>query len=134
MLQRRLTRHGFVVTTAESGEEGFETATSTDFDLILMDLLMEGWSGLETLRQLKAMPATRDVPVIILSAVDDLDQMVESVLAGADDYLISPIRPILLLARIGASLEMVRLRRRIARQLRIFISSPCAFMLLPSRP
>ncbi len=124
LLERRLTRHGFGVTTADSGEAGYEMACNTDFDLVIMELLMDGWSGLETLRQLKATPETKDLPVIILSAVDDLDQMVECVLAGADDYLISPIRPVLLLARIGASLEKVRLRRRFTRQLRIFISSP----------
>jgi CheY-like chemotaxis protein len=121
---RRLSRHGFAVTTAARGEDALAHAQTGDVDLILMDLLLDGLSGLETLRQLKASSATRDTPVIILSAVDDLDRMVECVLAGAEDYLISPIRPVLLLARIAASLEMVQLRRRMARQLRIFISSP----------
>ena len=124
LLERRLARYGFDVTTADSGQLGYEMATVAAPDLIIMELLMEGWSGLDTLRRLKATPETKDLPVIILSAIDDLDQMVECVLAGADDYLISPIRPVLLLARIGASLEKVRLRQRFTRQLRIFISSP----------
>jgi CheY-like chemotaxis protein len=121
---RRLSRHGFAVAAAASGQEALAHAQTGTVDLILMDLLLDGLSGLETLKRLKASSVTRDTPVIILSAVDDLDQMVECVLAGAEDYLISPIRPILLLARIAASLEMVQLRRRMARQLRIFISSP----------
>jgi CheY-like chemotaxis protein len=124
LLHRRLSGYGFDVVSAENGEVAYKMAVASTFDLIIMDSVMEGWSGLDTLRRLKATTKTRDIPVIILSAMDDLDQMVESVLAGADDYLISPIRPVLLLARIGASLEKVRLRRRFTRQLRIFISSP----------
>lgn len=124
LLQRRLTGYGFEVVTAASGEEAFELASDSSFDLIITDVVLEGWSGLETLHRLKNEPSTKDIPVLILSAVDDLDQMVDAVLAGADDYLISPIRPVLLLARIDASLEKVRLRRQFTRQLRIFISSP----------
>ena len=124
LLQRRMTRLGYDITPAEGGQAAYEAAQTGEFDLILMELMMEGWSGLETLHRLKGDTGTKAVPVIILSAVDDLDQMVACVLAGADDYLIRPIRPILLQARIGASLEKIRLRQRFTRQLRIFISSP----------
>jgi CheY-like chemotaxis protein len=124
LLQRRLTRHGFTVSLADSGEAAFDAALHTGFDLILMELMLDGWSGLDTVRRLKSDPSTKEIPVIMLSTMDDLDQMVACVLAGADDYLISPMRPTLLQTRIGASLEKVRLRRRFTRQLRIFISSP----------
>ena len=124
LLRRRMERLGFEITLADGGQAAYEAVKSGDLDLVLMELMMDGSSGLETLRRLKGDAATKGVPVIMLSAVDDLDQMVACVLAGADDYLISPIRPILLQARIGASLEKVRLRRRFTRQLRIFISSP----------
>jgi CheY-like chemotaxis protein len=124
MRRRRLTRHGFSVDTVATGDEALERVSGGGVDLVLMDVVLDEMSGLDTLRALKSSPGGQDVPVIVLSAVDDLDQMVECVLAGAEDYLISPIRPILLLARIGAALEMVQLRRRMARQLRIFISSP----------
>lgn len=124
LLQRRMTRLGFDVSTADGGEAAIEAARTHEFDLILMELVMDSMSGLEALHRLKADPATKELPVLMLSTVDDLDQMVECVLAGADDYLISPIRPILLQARIGASLEKIRLRRRYTRQLRVFISSP----------
>ena len=124
LLERRLTRYGFTIVTVAGGEAALEAARDRELDLILMELVMDGWSGLETICRLKDDHATKDVPVIILSTVDDLDQMVACVLAGADDYLISPIRPVLLQARIGASLEKMRLRQHLARQLRIFISSP----------
>ncbi|MGI9622419.1 MAG: response regulator [Acidimicrobiales bacterium] len=124
LLQRRMTKLGFEIGTAAGGEAALQAVQTQEFDLVLMELMMDGVSGLEVLRRLKDDPATRELPVIMLSTVDDLDQMVECVLAGADDYLISPIRPILLQARIGASLEKIRLRRRFTRQLRVFISSP----------
>jgi DNA-binding response OmpR family regulator len=124
LLQRRMAKLGFDVASVAGGEAAYAAARTGDFDLILTELVMDGMSGLETLLALKADVETKQLPVIILSTVDDLDVMVECVLAGADDYLISPIRPILLQARIGASLERIRLRRRFTRQLRIFISSP----------
>lgn len=124
LLERRLTRDGFEVFLAADGNAAIAATRSGSFDLILLDLMMEGMSGLETLEALKANPQTADTPVVMLSAGDDLDPMVACILAGADDYLTKPIHPILLRARIGASLEKVRLRRRLTRQLKIFISSP----------
>jgi CheY-like chemotaxis protein len=124
LLQRRLTRDGFEVSLADNGQAALDAVKESDFDLIVLDLMMEGLSGLETLHQLKALPQTAATPVVMLSAGDDLDPMVACILAGADDYLTKPIHPVLLRARIGASLEKVRLRERLTRQLRIFISSP----------
>jgi CheY-like chemotaxis protein len=124
LLVRRLERRGFSVTGVGSGEEGWDLAAAGHHDLVLMDLMFEDQRGMETLERLTTSPQTRAVPVIIVSAVDDPDRMVEAVVLGAEDYLVSPIRPVLLMARIGAALEMVRLRRQMARQLRIFISSP----------
>lgn len=124
LLERRLTRCGFEVTLASGAEGAIELVELGGVDLILLDLVMEEESGLETLRRLKSDPKTRGVPVIMLSAMDDLEPMVACVLAGADDYILKPIHPVLLRARIGASLEKVRLRQKFARQMRIFISSP----------
>jgi hypothetical protein len=94
------------------------------FDLILLDLMMPGLSGLETLERLKASPRLRTIPVIMLSAADDVDTMVDCILQGAEDYIFKPFNPILLQARISACLEKVRLRQNISRQFRVFISSP----------
>jgi DNA-binding response OmpR family regulator len=124
LLDRRLTRDGFDVTLASSGQGALDAIERQAYDLILLDLLMDGLSGLETLQRLKANPNTAGTPVVMLSAGDDLDPMVACILAGADDYLTKPIHPVLLRARLGASLEKVRLRQKFTRQLKIFISSP----------
>lgn len=123
LLRRRLGRHRYSVTQVDSGDAAVALVDSGDFDLVLMDIDDDA-VGLDDLRRLKSGSSTRDVPVLVLSAADDVDRMVDCVIAGADDYLLAPIRPVLLLARIGAALEQVRLRRRFTRQLRVFISSP----------
>ena len=76
---------------------------------MLLDLMMPGMSGFEVLCRLKADPATRHVPVIMISALDELDSTVRCIEAGAEDYLPKPFNPVLLRARIGASLEKKRL-------------------------
>jgi CheY-like chemotaxis protein len=124
LLARRLTRSGYAMTVAESGEAALAILVNRRFDLILLDLMMPGLSGLETLERLKASPRLRTIPVIMLSAADDIDTMVDCILHGAEDYVFKPFNPILLKARISACLEKVRLRRNVARQFRVFISSP----------
>ena len=124
LISRRLTRYGYETTVAESGEAALALVATTPFDAILLDVLMPGLSGIETLERLKLDPKTRSVPVIMLSAADNMDMMVQCVLKGADDYLFKPFNPILLRARIGAALEKVRLRQQFARRIKVFISSP----------
>ena len=82
------------------------------FDLILLDLIMPEMSGFEVLRRLKAAEHTSHIPVIVISALDELDSVVRCIEAGAEDYLTKPFNPILLRARIGASLEKKWLRDR----------------------
>lgn len=124
LLARRLTRIGYSARRVESGEEALDLLASQRFDLILLDLMMPGLSGLETLQKLKLCPRLRTIPVLMLSAADDIGTMVDCILSGAEDYLFKPFNPILLQARISACLEKVRLRQNISRQFRIFISSP----------
>jgi len=81
-------------------------------------------SGLETLEVIQNSARLRTIPVIMLSAADDSELMVQCILHGAEDYVAKPFNPILLTARINACLEKVRLRQNVARQLRVFISSP----------
>jgi adenylate cyclase len=83
-----------------------------EFDLILLDLIMPEMSGFEVLRRLKAAAHTNHIPVIVISALDELDSTVRCIEAGAEDYLAKPFNPILLRARIGASLERKWLRDR----------------------
>ena len=109
LLSRRLVREGYYVTTAENGAAALALTAAEDFDLVLLDLMMPGMSGFEVLRRLKADAGTRHVPVIMISALDELDSAVRCIEAGADDYLPKPFNPVLLRARIGASLEKKRL-------------------------
>jgi CheY-like chemotaxis protein len=86
--------------------------------------MMPEMSGLETLQAMKENASMRATPVIMLSASDASDIMVRCILSGAEDYIAKPFNPILLLARINAALEKIRLRRNAARQIKVFISSP----------
>ena len=112
VLERRLAREGHHVATAANGAAALELMGGETFDLILLDLIMPEMSGFEVLRRLKAAAHTRDVPVIVISALDEVDSVVRCIEAGAEDYLTKPFNPILLRARIGASLERKRLRDR----------------------
>jgi class 3 adenylate cyclase len=76
-----------------------------EFDLILLDLILPEMSGFEVLRRLKAAEQTNDIPVIVISALDELDSVVRCIEAGAEDYLSKPVNPVLLQARVRASLE-----------------------------
>jgi len=83
--------------------------TADSFDLVLLDLVMPGMSGFEVLCRLKAEARSRHIPVIMISALDELDSTVRCIEAGAEDYLPKPFNPVLLRARISASLEKKRL-------------------------
>jgi adenylate cyclase len=109
LLSRRLVREGYYVTAAENGAAALALTAAEDFDLVLLDLMMPGMSGFEVLCRLKADAGTRHVPVIMISALDELDSTVRCIEAGAEDYLPKPFNPVLLRARIGASLEKKRL-------------------------
>jgi CheY-like chemotaxis protein len=109
LLSRRLVREGYRVMAAESGAAALALTVAEDFDFVLLDLIMPGMSGFEVLCRLKAGAGTRHVPVIMISALDELDSTVRCIEAGAEDYLPKPFNLILLRARIGASLEKKRL-------------------------
>lgn len=124
LISRRLTPHGYSVTSVGSGDEALALLADSLFDLILLDYSMPGMSGIEVLKALKGNARLMNVPVIMLSATDDTNQVVKCILKGAEDYLFKPFNPILLRARVAASLEKHRLRRRSSRRLTVFVSSP----------
>jgi adenylate cyclase len=109
LLARRLVREGYRVTAAGSGVSALALTAADRFDLVLLDLMMPGMSGFEVLCRLKADTSTRHIPVIMISALDELDSTVRCIGAGAEDYLPKAFNPVLLRARIGASLEKKRL-------------------------
>jgi class 3 adenylate cyclase len=112
LLKRRLERQGHFVTLAENGIAALALVREAAFDLILLDLLMPDISGFDVLLTLKGDSSLRDIPVIMISALNELDSIVRCIEAGADDYLAKPFDPVLLRARIGASLEKKHLRDR----------------------
>jgi adenylate cyclase len=112
VLERRLAREGHQIASATNGASALELVTAQEFDLILLDLIMPEMSGFEVLRRLKATEQTSHIPVIVISALDEIDSVVRCIEAGAEDYLTKPFNPTLLRARIGASLEKKWLRDR----------------------
>ena len=112
LVARRLERDGHDVAVAESGPVAIRMARSERFDLLLLDLMMPGMNGLEVLDRLRGLPETRTLPVIVISALDNVDTAVRCIAAGADDFLAKPLNEVLLRARIGSSLERKFLRDR----------------------
>ena len=112
LLTRRLSREGHLVDEAEDGRAALHRVAAERFDLVLLDLMMPGMNGFEVLCRMKADPSLRDVPVIMISALDEIDSIVRCIEAGAEDYLPKPFNPVLLRARINAALEKKRLRDR----------------------
>lgn len=110
ILARRLQHQGHHVATAEDGVRALEMVAGEPFDLVLLDILMPGLDGYEVLARMKGDEALRHVPVIMISALDELESVVRCIEMGAEDYLPKPFNPVLLKARIGASLEKKRLR------------------------
>ena len=118
MLARRLRRHGYEVLTAAGGRVALASLATAPVDLVLLDVMMPDLDGYAVLQQLKADPARRDIPVVMISALDELDSVVRCIELGADDYLAKPFDPVLLQARIGACLEKKRLHDLDARHRR----------------
>jgi phosphoserine phosphatase RsbU/P len=110
-LTRRLTREGYTnLTTATNGREALDLIQSKPFDLILLDIMMPDMNGYEVLERMKAGAELRNIPVIMISALSEIDSVVRCIELGAVDYLPKPFNPTLLRARVGASLEKKRLR------------------------
>jgi adenylate cyclase len=112
LLSRRLSRDGHSVSLANGGFAALEILAKSDFDLVLLDLMMPDINGFEVLRRLKDDPAVQHIPVIMISALDEIDSIVRCIQAGAEDYISKPFDSVLLGARIDASLERKRLRDR----------------------
>lgn len=112
LLARRLQRQGHVVEMAENGQEALDKVGVGAWDLVLLDVMMPVLDGIGALTAIKGNAATRHIPVIMISANTEMDTVVKCIELGADDYLSKPFDPVLLRARVGASLEKKRLRDR----------------------
>jgi two-component system cell cycle response regulator len=110
MLSRYITKLGYQATLVENGRQALEKLKGELFDLVLLDVQMPEMDGYQVLEQLKANPRLRDIPVIVISAVEELESVVKCIELGAQDYLPKPFNPVLLRARLTACLERKRLR------------------------
>ncbi len=110
LLSRYLAKLGYQATLVANGRQALERLQSEPYDLVLLDVEMPEMDGYQVLEQLKADPRLRDIPVIMISAVEELESVVRCIELGAQDYLPKPFNPVLLRARLSACLERKWLR------------------------
>ena len=110
LLTRNLELMGHRVTTAENGRVALEMLRREPFDLLVLDIEMPEMNGFQVLEQLAHDLQLRDLPVVVTSSLEGLDNVVRCIELGAEDYLTKPVNAVLLKARISASLEKKRLR------------------------
>jgi signal transduction histidine kinase len=110
ILRGYLERQGYDVTVSDDGQKCLQLLDEGDFALVLLDVVLPVLDGFQVLKQIKANPALRATPVILISALDESSSAVRCIQMGADDYLVKPFDPVLLIARIEASIEKKRLR------------------------
>jgi adenylate cyclase len=115
MLARRLIRQSYEVLSAAGGLAALETLAARSVDLVLLDVMMPDLDGYAVLQRMNGDPALRDIPVLMISALDEMESVVRCIQLGAEDYLPKPFDPVLLQARIGACLEKKRLHDQEAR-------------------
>ncbi|HEX3019220.1 MAG TPA: response regulator transcription factor [Chitinispirillaceae bacterium] len=105
LITHNLTREGFKVTVAGNGIEGINKIRQETFDCIVLDLMLPGIDGLEICRQLKKDPNTQHIPITMVTAKGEESDIVTGLELGADDYIIKPFSPRVLVARIRSILR-----------------------------
>ena len=119
LLVRRLEHHGLDVAKTTNSLETLDILRSGAFDLVLLDVMMPVLDGYSVLLQIKADPTLRHIPVLMISALDEMESVARCIEAGAEDYLPKPLNPTLLRARLNACLEKKNLRDVEQRHLRV---------------
>jgi CheY-like chemotaxis protein len=112
VLSRRVRSQGATVEVAASGREALEILRAGPFDVVLLDVRMPDMNGYQVLREMKSDTSLRDIPVVMISALNEVESTVRCIQLGAEDYLTKPFDPTLLRARLGACIEKKRLRDR----------------------
>ena len=112
MLSRRLQRQGHQTELAENGRQALEMLRDKPFDLVLLDIMMPEMDGYAVLARMKEEASLRNIPIIMISAITEMDSVVKCIEMGAEDYLPKPFNPTLLRARVSASLEKKRFREQ----------------------
>lgn len=130
LLSRGLEGDGHRVETAENGRQALEKLRSDSFDLVLLDIEMPEMNGYQVLELCLQDDELRNVPIIMTSSLDEIASVVKCVELGAEDYLNKPVNPVLLRARVNASLEKKRLRDQQRKLIRTFATKEVAEELL----
>ncbi len=130
LLARGLEGDGHKVETAENGKQALDKLRRDAFDLVLLDIEMPVMNGYQVLETCLQDSELRDIPIIMTSSLDEIDSVVKCVELGAEDYLNKPVNPILLRARVNASLEKKRLRDEQRKLFRTFATKEIADELL----
>ncbi len=131
-LEQELADLHYETIAAVNGQDALEKIRNNAPDLVLLDIMMPILDGFAVLERIKADPATRDIPVIVISANNDLQSVIKGINLGAEDYLPKPFEPTLLAARIAVSLEKKFLRDQQRKLLHTFASDEVAEELLAS--
>ncbi len=126
LLSRNVELLGHKASVAENGRIAMEMLQTQPFDLLLLDIEMPEMDGFEVLEAIKATPHLRDLPVIVTSSVEGIDNIVRCIELGAEDYLPKPVNKTLLRARVSSGLEKKRLRDEQKRLLERFATSEVA--------
>ena len=129
-LEQELEDFNYHILTAVNGRDALDKIQSELPDLVLLDIMMPVLDGFAVLAQIKADPRLRDIPVIVISAANDLESVVKGIQQGAEDYLPKPFEPTLLHARISASLEKKSLRDQHRKLLHTFATEEVAEELM----
>lgn len=120
LLGRRLEREGHAIVRAQDGQQALTLLRERQIDLVLLDIMMPVLDGYQTLEAIKTDAGLSHIPVIMITAVNEVDSAARCIEAGAEDYICKPFNPVLLRARVNASLERKHLRdAERARQARI---------------
>ena len=130
LLTHSLEQMGHHVDLAENGAEAIEKLRAAEYDLVLLDIEMPVLNGYQTLEICRQDVSLREVPIIMTSSLDELDSVVKCIEMGAEDYLTKPLNPVLLRARVNASLEKKRLRDQHRKLFRTFVTAEVAEELL----
>src|SRR5512140_3872540 len=132
LLMRSVELLGHRVASAENGRMALEMLRREPYDLVLLDMEMPEMDGFQVLEQMFADLHLRDVPVIVTSSLEGIDNVVRCIELGAEDYLTKPVNPVLLKARLSASLEKKRLRDQQKELIRRFATPEVALDLQTS--
>ena len=133
-LKEALPYYGYDVFTASDGIQALKLLSQNKFDIILLDVMMPNMNGWDTLKEIRKNVETKDVPVIMITAVDEEEKMVKGLRYGADDYIIKPFILQSLLARMEAVLRRIRRQNReLPRKESHFTSSDNPLKTLTSR-